>query len=147
MHRLALLLITLVLQLPAVANEAPANVHGALTVNVLQAKHLYDHGALFIDVRPSREWAWGHVHGALHMDLLSRFAGLAQPRWPRDIPLVIYCDSEVCPRSALAVRQALDWGFTQVFYFRSGYFAWQLFDFPTGKGAAGEVLAFSPAVP
>ena len=26
-----------------------------------------------------------------------------------------------------------------------GYFAWQLFDFPSGKGAAGEALAFSLA--
>ena len=38
----------------------------------------------------------------------------------------------------------MSWGYKQVFYFRDGYFAWQLLDFPLGKGVEGEVLAFSP---
>lgn len=147
MHRLVLLFAGWLLCLPLIAEEAPLQVSGAVTVNVLQAKHLYDHGALFIDVRPAREWGWGHVQGALHLDLAERFAGLAEPHWPRELPLVIYCDSEVCPQSALAVRQAVDWGFSRVFYFRGGYFAWQLFDFPSGKGEAGEALAFSLPAP
>src|SRR5690606_9699837 len=100
------------------------------------AKHLYDHGAMFIDVRPSREWGWGHVHGAVHLDLADRFSALALPHWPRELPLVIYCDSEVCPRSALAAHLAVSWGYQRVFYFRGGYFAWQLFDYPQGKGQA-----------
>ena len=45
---------------------------------------------------------------------------------PRELPLVIYCDSEVCPRGALAAALAVEWGYEQVFYFREGYFAWQL---------------------
>ncbi|MGA6106401.1 rhodanese-like domain-containing protein [Pseudomonas solani] len=128
----------------AQAEEAPLRVKGATTVNVLQAKRLYDYGALFIDVRPSAEWSWGHVHGAVHLDLADRFAGLAMPHWPRHVPLVIYCDSDVCPRGALAAQLAVSWGYKQVFYFREGYFAWQLLDFPLGKGAEGEVLALSP---
>ncbi|HWV08734.1 MAG TPA: rhodanese-like domain-containing protein, partial [Pseudomonas sp.] len=58
-------------------------------------------------------------------------------------PLVIYCDSEVCPRSALASHLAVTWGYQQVFYFRSGYFAWQLLDYPLGKGQATQALAFT----
>lgn len=143
MHRLILLLAGWLLCLPLVAQEAPLEIRGAVTVNVLQAKYLYDHGALFIDVRPRREWDWGHVHGALHMDLAERFAELQQRHWPRELPLVIYCDSEVCLHSARAVQQAVAWGFSRVFYFRGGYFAWQLFDFPSGKGEEGEALGFS----
>ncbi len=41
----------------------------------------------------------------------------------------------------------MGWGFQQVYYFRSGYFAWQLLDFPQGKGSAVEMLAFNPGVP
>ncbi|EJO94088.1 rhodanese domain-containing protein [Ectopseudomonas mendocina DLHK] len=143
MHRLIPLLCAWLASLPLAAQEAPLEVRGAITVNVMQAKHLYDHGAVFIDVRPAREWGWGHVEGAMHMDLRGRFAGLAQPQWPRDLPLVIYCDSEVGPQSAQAVEQAVAWGFSRVFYFRGGYFAWQLFDFPMGKDTAGEALAVS----
>lgn len=142
--RYAVLLLCLLLVCRAEANEAPVEVRGAITVNALQARQLYEFGVLFIDVRPAREWAWGHVHGALHLELNGRFADLAAPRWPRGMPLVLYCDSEVCPQGAEAARRAVGWGFKQVYYFRSGYFAWQLLDFPQGKGAGGELIAFTP---
>lgn len=137
------LLLCLALWSPAQAEEAPLGVSGAVTVNVWQAKLLYDHGALFVDVRPAREWGWGHVRGAVHLDLAGRFGTLALPHWPRQMPLVLYCDSDVCLRSALAAHLAVNWGYQQVFYFRSGYFAWQLLDYPQGKGQAGEAVAIS----
>jgi len=139
-----LLILSLCLPAWVQGQEAPLKVDGAFTVNVLQAKRLYDLGAVFIDVRPAREWSWGHVYGAVHLDLAERFSGLAMPHVPRELPLVIYCDSEVCPRGALAAEMAVAWGYQRVFYFRDGYFAWQLLDFPQGKGLAGEVVAFTP---
>lgn len=142
------LLLLLCLIVPGVsASEAPLEVGGATTVNVMQARQLYEYGVLFIDVRPAREWAWGHVHGALHLQLEERFAELSRPEWPRTMPIVLYCDSEVCPQGAEAARMAVGWGFQQVYYFRSGYFAWQLLDFPLGKGHEGEVFAFIAGAP
>ncbi len=140
---LPLLLLWLLAFAQVQAEEAPLQVVGARTVNVLQAKRLYDYGVLFIDVRATREWSWGHVYGAVHLDLADRFGSLELERLPRNVPLVLYCDSEVCPSAALATQLAVKWGYRQVFYFRGGYFAWQLFDFPLGKGAEGEVVAFS----
>lgn len=142
------LLLLLYLIVPGVsASEAPLEVGGATTVNAMQARQLYEYGVLFIDVRPAREWAWGHVHGALHLQLEERFAELSGPEWPRTMPIVLYCDSEVCPQGAEAARMAVGWGFQQVYYFRSGYFAWQLLDFPLGKGHEGEVFAFIAGAP
>lgn len=141
--RFALMLL-LCLAVPGVgAGEAPLSVKGAMTINVVQARQLYELGVLFIDVRPAREWGWGHVHGALHLALEQRFDELANPDWPRAMPIVLYCDSEVCPHSAEAARRAVNWGFQQVYYFRAGYFAWQLVDYPQGKGGEGEMFAFS----
>jgi rhodanese-related sulfurtransferase len=128
--RRVLILMLFIVPLGLQAGEAPRDVDGALTVNVFQAKRLHELGAVFIDVRPGREWLWGHVEGAVHFDLASDFASLADAQWPRELPLVIYCDSEVCPRSAQAARMAVAWGYQRVFYFREGYFAWQLHDFP-----------------
>lgn len=139
--RCSLLLLCLLLVWRVDAAEAPLEVKGATTVNAIQARQLYEFGVLFIDVRPAREWSWGHVHGALHLDLHGRFADLAESAWPRSMPIVLYCDSEVCPHSAEAARRAVGWGFQQVYYFRSGYFAWQLLDFPLGKGSENEMLA------
>jgi|SRR5690606_7423381 len=142
------LLLLLCLGVPlAGASEAPLQVRGATTVNVVQARQLYEFGVLFIDVRPAREWGWGHVHGALHLELERRFHEISTPDWPRSMPIVLYCDSEFCPHSAEAARRAVGWGFQQVYYFRSGYFAWQLLDFPQGKGQEGELFAFIPGEP
>ncbi|WP_434456061.1 rhodanese-like domain-containing protein [Stutzerimonas urumqiensis] len=139
------ILVFLILAIPGwtAAREAPEQIPGAMTVNVFQAKQLYDMGAIFVDVRPVREWGWGHVYGAVHLDLSVGFQGLAHPEWPRQVPLVIYCDSEICPSSARAVELAVDWGYQHVFYFRGGYFAWQLADFPQGKGEAGELATLT----
>jgi rhodanese-related sulfurtransferase len=145
--RFALLLLLCLVGPSAGASEAPLEVRGATTVNAVQARQLYEFGVLFIDVRPAREWGWGHVHGALHLPLGQRFAELSGPDWPRSMPIVLYCDSEVCPQGAEAARLAVDWGFHQVFYFRSGYFAWQLLDFPLGRGQEGELLAFIAGEP
>lgn len=141
--RCRLLLVCLLLAGAVEAAEAPLEVAGATTVNALQARQLYEFGVLFIDVRPAREWSWGHVHGALHLELEGRFIELAETAWPRGMPIVLYCDSEVCPQSAEAARRAVRWGFQHVYYFRSGYFAWQLLDFPLGKGREGELFAFT----
>ncbi|MWV16796.1 rhodanese-like domain-containing protein [Pseudomonas sp. L-22-4S-12] len=141
--RCRLLLVCLLLAGTVQAAEAPFEVAGATTVNALQARQLYEFGVLFIDVRPVREWSWGHVHGALHLELDGRFIELAETDWPRGMPIVLYCDSEVCPQSAEAARRAVRWGFQHVYYFRSGYFAWQLLDFPLGKGREGELFAFT----
>lgn len=125
------------------AAEAPVEVEGAMTINVYQARQLHELGAVFIDVRPSREWSWGHVEGAVHMDLAREFLGLAHTSWPRTVPLVVYCDSEVCPASAEAVRLAVAWGYEQVFYFREGYFAWVLADFPQEKGGLNAITTLN----
>lgn len=116
------------------AQEAPTQVPGAVTVNVLQARYLYEQGALFVDVRPQREWLWGHVNGAVQLGLADEFKSLKQPDLPREIALVIYCESEICSAGAQAAKLAVSWGYSQVYYFREGYFAWQLLDFPLAKG-------------
>lgn len=139
-----LVLLLVVVPLGLSAREAPSAVDGALTVNVFQAKRLHELGALFVDVRAGREWSWGHVEGAVHFDLADEFGTLASRQWSRELPLVLYCDSAICPHSAQAARMAVAWGYRQVFYFRDGYFAWQLHDFPqqTAEGARdGELSA------
>ena len=141
-----LILLLCMAPLSGLAQEAPQAVHGALTVNAHQAKRLHELGAMFVDIRPMREWTWGHVQGALHLDLDTGFGILASQNMPRRVPLVIYCYSEICPGSAQAARMAVAWGYRQVFYFRDGYFAWQLEDFPQEKGRDDAYAALSALV-
>lgn len=133
----------LLVVLGAEAREAEPVVDGTVTINTQQAARLHELGAVFIDVRPARQWGWGHIRGAVHLDLHGAFARLARSGWPRQVPLVVYCDSELCPRSALAARRLVEWGYTAVYYYREGFFAWQLQDMPQGRGMLGEQVAFS----
>lgn len=125
------------------AHDAQARARKVVTVDLEQAMVLYQQGAVFIDIRPGREWSWGHVYGAVHLDLYDEFGNLEEKRWPRNIPLVIYDDSALSQNSQEAARLAVAWGYRQVFCFQGGYFAWQLADLPQGKGLVGELSVLS----
>jgi len=113
------------------ASEAPLNVIGAKTVTLDQAKKLHDAGATFIDVRGDSEWGWGHIQGASHLDLTAEFNQLYLPdTMDRSQPIVVYCNSVACHRSALAAFLAVSWGYNEVYYFREGYFTWMAADYP-----------------
>lgn len=111
--------------------EAPYAVTGAKTVNVSEAMSLYESGAVFIDVRDDEEWAIGHIDGAIHLDFKRDFEKLYYANGQtKGLPIVIYCNGDNCLRSAYASAISVLWGYSQVYYFRSGYFAWMLADYP-----------------
>lgn len=113
------------------ALEAPYAVTGAKTVDVYEAMGLYKRGAVFIDVRNDEEWAIGHIDGAIHLDFQRDFEKLYYASGDsKRLPIVIYCNGDNCLRSAYASAISVLWGYTDVYYFRDGYFAWMLADFP-----------------
>ena len=129
--RSLLLILTMLFSSLAFADYAPMGISGVRTVNVFQAKALYDAGAIFVDVRNDEEWRMGHISGALHLDFQRDFEKLYKAKdVKRSTPLVIYCSSAECMRSAYASAVSVYWGFSNVYYFRTGFFAWMLEDFP-----------------
>lgn len=123
-------LIALLLGSAAIADEteelAPAQVPGAVTITVDEAKRLYEEGRVFVDVRNPRLYARRHVPGAIHLDLYDTFnlANLER-HVARDQPFVIYCSGVKCRRSSNAAEWAVEWGFTGVHYFRGGIVDWR----------------------
>ena len=113
------------------ADYSPLGVTGAKTVNAFEAKALFDRDAIFIDVRNKEEWQVGHIEGAIHLDFQNDFAKLYRAKGvERETPIVLYCSSTNCLRSAYAAAVSVYWGFSNVYYFRSGFFAWMLEDYP-----------------
>jgi rhodanese-related sulfurtransferase len=123
-----LLLFALAVVSPLQAEEgaSPLSVDGAETIGVEQAHRLFLQGVPFVDVRNPRLYARRHVPGAHHLDLKSDFdkKNLEALVAPAD-PVVIYCSGVKCSRSATATDFAVDWGFTQVKYFREGIVGWR----------------------
>lgn len=122
--------------------EAPAEVAGAKTVDLTQAKALFDQGAVFIDVRDTQSWSLGHIDGSVNLDFnASEFAVLyISEELDRSTPIVFYTDSPLNVRSAMASYFASSWGYSNVYYFREGFYSWMAADYPVQLKMAGRTV-------
>lgn len=113
------------------AEEAPASVAGAKTVNATEAKALYDKKTMFLDARNNSDWEAGRIAGAVHLELKSALTkeSLAKHAKPGD-PIVFYCNGPKCMVSANAIEKVKPWGYTQLFYMRDGLPAWKAANYP-----------------
>ncbi|MEX1034135.1 MAG: rhodanese-like domain-containing protein [Cellvibrionaceae bacterium] len=133
------------------AAKAGIKLTEVIIVNIEEAKRLYDLGAVFIDVRGDEEWGLGHIKGAQHVNFRKNFVKLKNLSGvDKDTPLVFYCASIECEAGPYASAVSIEWGFENVFYFRSGYFSWMLKDHPinmdTGVSTfAGETIQIRKA--
>lgn len=119
--------------------EAPDEVNGAKTVGLEQAKSLFDDGAVFIDVRDAQSWSLGHIQGSVNLDFnASEFAVLyISKELDRSTPIVFYTSSPLNVSSAMASYFASNWGYSNVYYFREGFYSWMAADFPVELKMAG----------
>lgn len=122
--------------------EAPSDVDGARTVDLAQAKLLFDQGAVFIDVRDPQSWSLGHIEGSVNLDFnASEFALLyVTKELDRTTPIVFYTSSPLNVSSAMASFFASKWGYTNVHYFREGFYSWMAADFPVELKLAGRSI-------
>ena len=112
-------------------SEQIESITGAKTVDAYTAMKLFEEGATFIDVREQFEYQLGHIRSAVHLDLKRDFNDLYLiETLDRNIPIVIYCNSAHCYRSAVATFLAVSWGYENVHYFKDGYFTWLALDLP-----------------
>jgi rhodanese-related sulfurtransferase len=110
---------------------SPLFVPGASSIDVFEAKQLFDRGVVFIDSRDVVDWGIGHIQGAISLDWDSRFTVEAlSDVINRDEPVVIYCHGPRCLRSSKAAAKAVSWGFTNTYYFRDGFPAWKNAGYP-----------------
>ncbi len=118
-------------------------VEGATSVDATTAKSLYDLGVTFIFTADAEWWKEGHIPGAVHLSL-DRPKDPAKKRFKeatllevvgKSTEVVFYSGSTESARWAVfASAMALTWGFTQVYYFDGGLFAWHQAGYPVETG-------------
>lgn len=110
---------------------SPTDIVGATTINANTAKELFDNEAAFIDVRKNSDWEAGRIPSAIHLELKGNFteATLAD-EIDKNENVVFYCNGEKCMRSSKAAKKAVDWGYTQVYYYRDGFPSWKAAGYP-----------------
>jgi rhodanese-related sulfurtransferase len=128
--------------------EAPEEVLGARTVDLQQAKSLFDDGAVFIDVRDAQSWSLGNIQGSVNLDFsASEFAVLyISKELDRSTPIVFYTSSPLNVSSAMASFFASNWGYNNVYYFREGFYSWMAADFPVELKMAGRSVQLDSVI-
>jgi rhodanese-related sulfurtransferase len=110
----------------ASSGVSPMEISGAKTVSVSEAKALFDEGVAFVDVRKDSDWEAGRVPDAVHIELKKVYSPeTLGAEVPKADKVVFYCNGEKCMRSSKATAKAVEWGYTNVYYFRDGFPAWK----------------------
>ena len=127
--RMLLVLPGLWLALPAAAERplAPASVPGTQLVSAEQVVQLIGAHAdlVVVDSRRREEFDKGHIEGAVNLlDTELTRAGLARHAPTTGRPLIFYCNGERCLRSSNSARDAVEWGYRKVYWFRGGWQEW-----------------------
>ncbi len=88
-----------------------------------------------LDVRSGREYAHGHVPGAIHFPFWAAFGRASTLELPCDRPVVVYCEHG--PRAGLARLALRSAGFERVLYLEGHMSAWRAAGRPLETGTPG----------
>src|SRR3954447_4701614 len=114
---------------PALAQDAPMQIEGAKTLDAKGVLELISStpGLVVIDNRHKADFEAGHIEGAVNIldtDISSEavLAGVAKSKIT---PILFYCNGVKCGRAAKATAKALEWGYTQLYYYALGIQDWK----------------------
>lgn len=80
---------------------------------------------VIIDARKRTEYIKGHIEGAINiLNTQMDEPTLDKVTASKDSTLLFYCNGHRCMRSSDAVKKALSWGYTKIFWFRGGWKEW-----------------------
>ncbi len=113
-------------------NLAPETIIGARTITTTTAKLLMEKGYPLIDVRSAKDFNQGHIPGAFHLSVKSEQFTTKNllDIVTKDRAVIFYCNGIHCMGSSIAVKKAVTWGWTNVFYYRGGLNQWKQSQFP-----------------
>lgn len=115
-------------------NLAPEDIEGARIISTATAKLLFDKGYPFIDVRGLDDFNKEHIPGAYHLSIRDNFEEQnLHAIVKKDQPVVIYCNGISCMGSSIATQKAIEWGWSNIFYYREGIKDWKQQNYPVHK--------------
>jgi rhodanese-related sulfurtransferase len=105
--------------------SVPLDMNEPYSVNLQQAKELYEENDLFIDAREKEEFESGHIKGAINIpfenmdDYIRKLKNI-----PKDKRIVTYCSGTDCDLSILLGNRLSEMGYKNVFIFFGGWTKW-----------------------
>ena len=117
--------------------STPALPKGIRGVDLPEARSAFDQQTtLFLDARSPEDYAEGHVPGALSLPIYefdARFPEIAD-RVEEAQSIIVYCDGVECSDSIQVAERLVEYGFSHVAVFESGWRAWAESGAPISEG-------------
>ena len=106
---------------------APETMPGATIISAEEVIEmiLANPELIVIDSRKKTEYIKGHIEGAIN--ILNTELGPEELEFivpDRNTALLFYCNGVRCLRSSDSITRAVDWGYTNLFWFRGGWKEW-----------------------
>jgi phage shock protein E len=103
-----------------------------VTPDALRDAIARDAAPAILDVRTAREFADGHVPGAINIPFTQIGARISELALPRGESLLVYCGHG--PRAWIAARALRRAGFSRIGYLRGHMAAWRRAGLPEARG-------------
>ena len=138
MKKLLLLPLLFLFSLSAQAEKptAPDKISGAKNLTAEQVVELIldTPDLIIIDARKSDEYIKGHIEGAINLiNTNMTQQTLAAHMASKQTPVLFYCNGVRCLRSTDAAQKAASWGYSNIYWFRGGWFEWREKKLPVSK--------------
>lgn len=109
-------------------------------ISLMGAKERFDSKvSLFLDARPSDEYAEGHIPGSLsfYADEFDKLAPTVLPKLTdKDREIITYCHGSSCELSVHLAKRLSELGYTRVKVFFGGWPEWKKAGYPVSAGWA-----------
>ena len=109
--------------------DAPLEIAGATTVDAAMIIDLVETTPtlVILDNRNETDYNAGHIEGAVRLidTDITEASVLAAHISALDTPALFYCNGLQCGRAANAVAKAVEWGYTNVYYYAKGMEEWK----------------------
>jgi len=97
---------------------------GISTINLAQAKELFDKNVIFIDARAVEYYEEGHIAGAMVNSNFRELMFNLDSKQTRFDPIVLYCDGGDCQLSEELGYDLEAEGFSTIYVFSGGWEQW-----------------------
>lgn len=112
---------------------SPDVIEGSTKVDAEQLIELVNNvpNVTIIDSRIATDRAQGYIEGSVSLpDEVTTCDTLGNVMAAKDGPILFYCNGPKCGRSVVAVRQALECGYSKIYWFRGGFEEWKQKKYP-----------------
>lgn len=107
--------------------HAPKSIAGATILSAEEVVELIlsNPDMIVIDSRKKTEYLKGHIEGAINLlntELTREDLEAVAP--DKSQTLLFYCNGRRCLRSSDSISKAIEWGYSNIFWFRGGWQEW-----------------------